>query len=298
MHKVYVLDWYTSKNIEVEKVNDEAFAKFKVGDKLVYTTQDQAWINKLSVGIYIWHTIVTDRKWTFDRILWGDDKVFFEEQQKMALEIFPIFKKLFKKYFTDSIPVTARYHIFSDQIYFYFYSEERYMFSEFVKELKDLLGKNIFLFQVGARDMIKMSPATDCIVWCNGIHLCCKSTRPLPSIEIENIILQNLEWRDIERLKWRCGKLKCSLVYEVELYLEESKKFPPKGSLVESKASPDVCGCISSFNIMNNEATIRMPDGYLVRLPLDQIKLSHKKIEMARQEKIPPELAAQKNISW
>jgi len=75
-----------------------------------------------------------------------------------------MFKKLFKKYFNDSIPVTARYHVFSDQIYFYFYSEERYVFSEFVKELRELLGKSIFLFQVGARDMVRMSPGANCIV--------------------------------------------------------------------------------------------------------------------------------------
>jgi cell fate regulator YaaT (PSP1 superfamily) len=58
--------------------------------------------------------------------------------------------------------------------------------------------------------------------------LCCKSTRALPSVEIENIVLQNLEGRDIEKLKGRCGKLKCSIMYELELYTEESKKFPHK----------------------------------------------------------------------
>ncbi|MEI7563112.1 MAG: hypothetical protein WCJ39_05595 [bacterium] len=89
--------------------------------------------------------------------------------------------------------MTARYHIYGDQIYFYFYSEERYVFTAFVKELRQELGKNIFLFQIGARDMIKMSPGTDCIIGCNGINLCCKSTRALPSVEIENIIVQNLE---------------------------------------------------------------------------------------------------------
>ncbi|HCB51001.1 TPA: hypothetical protein DEP21_00115 [Patescibacteria group bacterium] len=46
------------------------------------------------------------------------------------------------------MPVTARFHVFGDQIYFYFYSEERYVFSEFVKELRQTLDKNIFLFQV------------------------------------------------------------------------------------------------------------------------------------------------------
>ena len=146
----------------------------------------------------------------------------------MALDIFPLFKKLFRKSFHESIPITARFQIFADQIYFYFYSEERYVFTDFVKELRQELGKNIFLFQIGARDMVKMAPGTDCIRGCNGINLCCKSTRPLPSVEIENIIIQNLEGRDIEKLKGRCGKLKCSLVYELEMYTEEGKKFPPK----------------------------------------------------------------------
>ena len=41
MEKVYVLDWYTSKNLEIEGVTPEAFAKLKVGDKIVYSAQDQ-----------------------------------------------------------------------------------------------------------------------------------------------------------------------------------------------------------------------------------------------------------------
>jgi cell fate regulator YaaT (PSP1 superfamily) len=45
---------------------------------------------------------------------------------------------------------------------------------------------------------------------------------------MENLVMQNLEGRDIEKLKGRCGKLKCSLIYELETYIQESKKFPPK----------------------------------------------------------------------
>jgi len=41
MKKVFVLDWYTSKNIEVEKMPAEDFDKLKVGDKIIYNTQDQ-----------------------------------------------------------------------------------------------------------------------------------------------------------------------------------------------------------------------------------------------------------------
>ena len=125
---------------------------------------DQTGVSKQSIGTYFGHEIATDRQGNFEKILEGEDKEFFEEQQQFALEIFPLFKKLFRKSFPESIPVTARFHIYADQIYFYFYSEERYVFTDFVKELRQELGKNIFLFQIGARDMVKMSPGTDCII--------------------------------------------------------------------------------------------------------------------------------------
>jgi cell fate regulator YaaT (PSP1 superfamily) len=206
-------------------------------------------------------------------VLEWSEKDFFDEQQQLALQIFPTFKKRFKKYFSTSIPVTARYHLFTDQLYFYFYSEERYVFSEFVKWFRELLNKNIFLFQIWARDMIKMSPWTDCIVGCNGISLCCKSSRALPSVEIENIILQNLEGRDIEKLKGRCWKLKCCLVYELDLYINESEQYPPRWSSVCSSSSPEQCWFVTSFNIINHEVTVRTDDGTIFRLPLSLLKV-------------------------
>ncbi|MFA5748290.1 MAG: regulatory iron-sulfur-containing complex subunit RicT, partial [Candidatus Absconditabacterales bacterium] len=271
-------DCYTNKNTLVKGINEDVFVKLKHGDKVVYNLIEQTGGNKLSIGTNLGHEIQTDRYGEFERILEGDEKEFFDKQQKIALKIFPLFKKLFKKNFANSIPVTAKFHIFTDQIYFYFYSEDRYVFTDFVKEFRQELGKNIFLFQIGARDMIKMSPGTDCIVGCNGINLCCKSSRALPSVEIENIVLQNLEGRDIEKLKGRCGKLKCSLIYELELYLEDSKKFPQKGTPVKVKNS-DICGVTSSFNIMSGDVTVRTDDGVTFRIPLDQIKTLKEKEE-------------------
>lgn len=271
MNLAYVLDWYTNKNVVLEIQDKDIFSLLKAGDKIVYETTDQTWSNALTIWIFLGHSVPTDRKWIFHRILAGEEKTFFEEQQSFSLQIFPLFKKMFKKYFSTSTPVTARYHVFADQIYFYFYAEERYVFSDFVKELRQTLNKNIFLFQVGARDMVKMSPATDCIVGCNGIQLCCKSTRPLPSIEIENIVLQNLEGRDIEKLKWRCGKLKCCLMYELEQYAEESKKFPSKWSEVCLKSNCEMCWFVTSYNIMTNDVSVRTKDGWFFRVPLNLI---------------------------
>lgn len=269
----YVLDRYTNKNVLIKNMTDEYFAKLKHGDKVVYSATDQTGITKQTVGIFLGHEILTDRQGNFEKILEGEEKEFFDEQQKLALDIFPLFKKLFKKYFPDSIPVTARYQIFGDQLYFYFYSEERYVFTDFVKEFRQELGKNIFLFQIGARDMIKMSPGADNLpCGADGIlPMHCKTSLPLPSVEMENLVIQNLEGRDIEKLKGRCGKLKCSLIYELETYIEESKKFPPKWAYVENQWH-EVCGTVFSFNIMNGDVTVRTKEGVTVRIPYTTIK--------------------------
>jgi len=276
-----VLDRFTNKNIEIENIQENIFSQIKPWDKIVYNLEDKNNTSKLSVWTNLWHEIITDRKGTFEKILEAEEK-YFEEQQKFALEIFPIFKQSFKENFKWSIPVTARFNIYWDQIYFYFYSEERYVFTEFVKWLREKLWKNIFLFQVWARDMIKMSPDTDHIAGCNWLNLCCKSSRALPSVEMENIILQNLEWRDIERLKWRCWKLKCSLIYELELYIQESKKYPTKWSLVECEACWDSKWYSTSYNIMTWDVTIRTENWEMFRVPVSQLKV----IKTKQQEKL------------
>ena len=287
----YVLDRYTNKNVLIKDVNDDQFARLKTGDKIIYSSVDQTWVSKQTVGTYLGHEIVTDRQGTFQKILEGEDKDFFNEQQSLALDIFPLFKKLFKKNFHDSIPVTARYQIFGDQLYFYFYSEERYVFTDFVKEFRQEVGKNIFLFQIGARDMIKMSPGADNLpCWADGIvPMHCKTSLALPSVEMENLVIQNLEGRDIEKLKWRCGKLKCSLIYELDTYIEESKKFPPKWSYVEN-AWWEVCGTVFSFNIMNGDVTVKTKEGgMIVRIPyttIKKVKLANSKPEESTKEVI------------
>jgi len=270
---VYVLDRYTNKNIKVLDINESIKTELKVGDKIVYSMDDNH--QKPSIWIYIWHDIDTDRIWHFTKILKWEEMEFFEEQNKFALKIFPLFKKKFKQEFKNSIPVTARFHIYLDQLYFYFYSEERYIFTDFVRKLREKIWKNIFLFQVGARDMVKMDPRTNFLP-CGAdgiIPMHCKTTLPLPSIEMENLILQHLEWRDIERLKWRCGKLKCSLIYELDIYKEESKKYPPKWSEVKYIKS-NIDWIATSYNIMTWDVTIRTKEWEVLKVPTWELKIT------------------------
>lgn len=294
--KIYILDRYTNKNLWMQVPSDD---NFELGEKLIF---EQIWWDgkkSMSIGTYIWEKYNDiERDCTYIGRLTADELQEFEEMQKKAKAHFPMFKKMFKSAFPTAIPVTARYHMFVNQRYFYFYSEQRFNFVEFIKEFRQALGGQFFLFQVGARDMVKMSPGTDHIIWCNGHNLCCKSNRPLPSIDVEDLLVQHLDGRDIERLKGRCGKLKCSLIYEVETYISESKKFPEKWSTIDIKDC-EKCGMVTNYNIMTGKIDVQLDDGIRVQIDLEEVK----KIHENRKKKLPNDheremVAAAKDAVW
>jgi cell fate regulator YaaT (PSP1 superfamily) len=99
----------------------------------------------------------------------------------------------------------------------------------------------------------------------------CKTYLPLPNVEIENVAMQNLEWRDIEKLKWRCWKLKCSLIYEAKLYEEEISKFPPRWSVVRVVDS-EIKWTLISINIINKNVKIKTGNWENYKFPLDMIR--------------------------
>lgn len=263
-----IIDYYTNKYYNV--INTPKDTNIAVWSKIVYEYKDTEWELKLSLWTYIGHDAPTDKSVSFVEILSWENLQTFNQRQKKAQEMFPEFKTSFKKDFPEGIPVTARYNIFTDMMFFYFFAEQRFLFSEFVKSYKEKIGMNFFLFQIGAREMMRLSPATDNIIGCNGLHLCCKSTRPLPNVDMEAVIIQWLEWRDIEKLKGRCGKLKCSLIYELEQYLEERKKFPKKWTEVENNCGQ--CWFVLNFNIISNEIVAKTWEWDIIRFKLDEIK--------------------------
>jgi len=272
MKSIIVLDYFLNKNFKVNDIPDDVFPELAHWDKISYML-DEKWTDKESIWIVLWYTIEVDREAKFVKKLSKEDCEEFIKQQDFALKLFPRFKKKFKENFPGSKPVTARYNPIIDQLYFYFFSEERYVFWDFVKNLREELWKNIFLFQVWARDMMRIDPkakdyaiGSDC--W---MMTACQWYWPLPSVEVENIAMQWLEWRDIERLKWRCWKLKCSLLYELDIYIKEGKEFPEKWSSVKCPWT-DEMATVTSYNVITKEVVLRTEEGCVLRVPLSLLK--------------------------
>ena len=272
MEALYVLDFFMNKNFKISDCPEEIKKNLKHGEKIIYRCEDKGNM-KDSIGIIVGYPLPIERKGEFVRAMSQEEQQKFCEDQKIALDFFPLFKKKFKSEFSGSKPITARYNPLGDQIYFYFYSEDRYVFGDFVKNLRNIVGKNIFLFQVGARDMMRLDPCakdyaigSDC--W---MHQACLSYGLMPSVEVECVSLQGLDWRDLERLKGRCGKLKCSLMYELEIYQKECKNFPQKWTKLPCPWT-NQNGIVSSFNIMTREVVLKTPEGMILRVPLSSIK--------------------------
>ena len=275
MWSVHVLDWYTNRNYVVEGIPEDIVAQLTYKQKIVYRVPDKQG-DVLSVGECLIHTVDTDRKVMFEKLLEGEDKKYFDDMHAYAQWLYPDFRKTFRKAFPGSIPVAARFHVYIDQVYFYFYAQERYNFADYARELRHKIGKNIFLYQVSPRDMIRLAPWFEHIIWYNGINLCENSTRDLPEVSMDDIVLQNLDGRDIERLKSRNGKFKPSLWYEVELYREESKKYPQRGTVV-TDATKNITWTVLSYNIMNGDVKIKTKDGDIFFLPYTQLSALVKK---------------------
>lgn len=246
----YVLDWLINKPVRLTGTIPEGVS---YGHKVVYKDDE----GQQMVGVVLGYDIETTKSWTFMYPLRNTEEEQFNNHQKKALDLFQIFKKDFKEWFPESVPVTARMSLNGTLAYFYFYAETRFQFGEFVKLFRQKIGYNFFLYQVGARDRIRLDPRADGL-YCasgHGTTMDCKMFRhPMPTVESDAVILQWLEGRDIEKLKWLCGKLKCSLNYEKEYYETENRKYPSKWSFFRYQG--DDVKCIG-FNILTQEIKIR-----------------------------------------
>ena len=258
MATLYLLDRLTPKHIIINWVDDNI--SVGVGEKVIYTLPDD---HKKYVWQNVGYPVETDKIGSFVGVLKWLQKDKFEEYQTKSQLYYEKFKQKFPVVCPGAIPVTARADLNWQQIYFYFYSEERYNFADFVREFRSIVPVQFFIYQLWARDMMRYSPnAKEYLAACGCGPLWCCSLWKLPSVEMDNVSLQSLEWRDVEKLKWRCGKLKCSIVYEREVYLAESAWFPKKGEV--GSMHGQTCTCIG-YNIMTWDIVAKTQDWELLR---------------------------------
>lgn len=270
---LYVLDRLTVKPVIVSYKDNQSHENFKPGDQIIYSITED---NKVKYMIWniIGYACESHKEGEFVRRPRDDEKKRFIQNQTKIQPYFELFKEKFKHSFPSTKPISARSDINGTIVYFYFHCEERLNFVEFLKEFRPLIPVNFFFYQVGARDMVRLHPeATERLTECGCGPLGCCSMGALPTIDMENIVMQSLEGRDIEKLKGRCGKLKCSIVYERYRYLEETADYPKKWDTI--KYHHQEWRCIG-HNAILWEIVGKNSDWFVFRWPKENVRVIEK----------------------
>lgn len=161
--------------------------------------------------------------------------------------------------------VDVEYQFDRNRITFYFTADGRVDFRQLVRELASEYRTRIELRQIGPRDEAKrMGGFGVC-----GRELCCSSwLNQFEPISTDMARLQNLTINPF-KLAGQCGRLKCCLSYEAQLYEELLKRFPPLDYRISSRKGE---GVIEKIDIFLDAIYVHYAkDNSWERLTLDEV---------------------------
>jgi len=197
-----------------------------------------------------------------------NDLEILEANEKSKEEIMENCKKLIAKNQLEMKLVDVQFSFDAKKITFAFIADGRVDFRPLVKDLTRQYQKNVRLQQLGVRDEAKINGD----IGSCGITQCCKThLKVLGNVNAEQAELQQVSHRGAERLSGICGRLKCCLRYENDLYKELSQKFPAIGTKVRT---PRGKGVVIDWQILKQMVRVKLdeePDS-IVEVPLQNLR--------------------------
>lgn len=136
----------------------------------------------------------------------------------------------------------------------YFSSEQRVDFRELVRDLASRFRTRIELRQIGVRDEAKrLSGIGRC-----GREYC--SAAWLPELKPVNLGVAKDQRLSLNptQISGACGRLMCCLRYEHDFYVQQRKRFPRDGKLVQTAKGEEK---VIALDIFRERVTLRAADG-------------------------------------
>jgi cell fate regulator YaaT (PSP1 superfamily) len=146
-------------------------------------------------------------------------------------------------------------HLFGgERIIFYFLAEKRVDFRELVKDLAREYQTRIEMRQIGVRDEAKLlADYGDC-----GKPVCCNThmtTMPPVSMRMAKLQKSTL---DPSKISGRCGRLKCCLRFEQEVYEDFHRQLPAVGTRILTQKGQ---GRVLAQEILARKVLVEFEDG-------------------------------------
>ena len=156
--------------------------------------------------------------------------------------------------------------ISSSKVLFYFASEDRIDFRDLVRDLSQFVHARIEMRQIGVRDEAKMVGG----IGSCGRELCCSTFLPgFVPVSIKMAKDQGLVLNPT-KVSGQCGRLKCCLVYEQDLYKEMRKTLPKVGKRVTTPAGN---GKVVELDVLRQKVRVWFDEGGSETFPADVVNL-------------------------
>ena len=141
-----------------------------------------------------------------------------------------------------------------ERIVAYYVADGRVDFRELVRALAAEFQTRIEMKQIGVRDETKLlADVGDC-----GREICCKAyLATMPPVSMKMAKLQKATL-DPTKVSGRCGRLKCCLRYEYDVYNELLDETPAIGRIVET---PKGQGRVVAQELLARRVVVEMEDG-------------------------------------
>ncbi len=159
----------------------------------------------------------------------------------------------------------------------YYLSENRVDFRELVKRLAHEFQTRVEMRQIGVRDEAKLlADYGDC-----GKPVCCNThLMKMPPVSMKMAKLQKATL-DPNKISGRCGRLKCCLRYEYDIYEENRKSLPRIGvDIVTSNGR----GRVLSQELLSRQLLVQMEDNRRVMVHADEVLSVIKRKQSPRKE--------------
>jgi cell fate regulator YaaT (PSP1 superfamily) len=156
-------------------------------------------------------------------------------------------------------------HLFGgERIIFYFLAEKRVDFRELVKDLAREYRTRIEMRQIGVRDEAKLlADYGDC-----GKPVCCNTHMAvMPPVSMRMAKLQK-STLDPSKISGRCGRLKCCLRFEQDVYEEFQRELPAVGSRVLTAKGQ---GRVLAQEILARKVLVEFEDGRRIAISAEEI---------------------------
>ena len=268
--KIY---FFNPKNIKVKK-----------GDKvIVETSQGDEYGEVMIPNRQVEDDKIVEPLKKVIRIATYKDQKHYEECRKKEKDAFDVCNKKIKEHKLEMNLTDVEFKFDNSKILFYFTADGRIDFRELVKDLAAIYKTRIELRQIGVRDEVKRIGGNGV---CGRELCCCSFLSDFEAVSIKMAKEQNMSLNP-SKISGNCGRLKCCLKYEDEVYQDKLKHLPHIGAIVKTE---DGEGEVDNIETLKERVRVKIKDGdefYFKRYDAKDIKIiKDVEVETVDQEEI------------